>query len=694
MAQQGLAPKGRSATVVVASSTSRRRFNADLICDGVDDQDTINLAYSYLPAAGGKILLLEGQFNQKKPVYPVANSWIGGTGPGTTLKTSNASYSLLSADKALNDLQVTVADASSFEVGQDCTIFDDDHCTPGAPGNGECVIITSIDGNTIHFTKTYGNAVAVTVGKNARIFSSFSNIHIANVSDVRVSDMQIDGNSANNYQGNGDPFQNGISMGGRGGGYSGYECRNKIYDCIIHDNPCGGITQWAVPDHARHNTILRNRIYSSGYGHPLHFHGLQESEVSKNILGSGTAGIDPITLYLYSCIDVDCIDNLMYPDPTAVSLSYGVWCQGTGYRNRITGGLIKDAYTPFLFGTASSLLRSVHVKSARSDSSISSNATDLLIENCRFEGCTASYGTINPSVAGVTIRDCKFSGQSGISIAGSASRILRNTFEAQTGHAIQSTTGRFEIVGNKFIGMSDGAVVLMGACNHSIVSRNFFGMDCDQPGVEANTSDLYISENDFVHSIDGYASAYMNSGTRNVFRENRVKRTLGNAVWYEASGGNYIIDNHFITPATPTMALAAGSIVQRNRGYIGPGEIVTHRGSIATLTQDAFNSVDNPFGQNVALLSLDIYVSTGATATSPNIDCGIGSSPTTDYTNLFDDLPGETIGLYNSKIATPGAQTQPILWQSGAGNRYLNMSMKDAAATGMVATYVATVMGL
>jgi len=47
-----------------------------------------------------------------------------------------------------------------------------------------------------------------------------------------------------------------------------------------------------------------------------------------------------------------------------------------------------------------------------------------------------------------------------------------------------------------------------------------------------------------------------------------------------------------------------------------------------------------------------------------------------------------------SDIHSTGAQAQPILWQSGAGNRYLNMSIKDAAATGMVATYVVTVMGL
>jgi hypothetical protein len=164
----------------------------------------------------------------------------------------------------------------------------------------------------------------------------------------------------------------------------------------------------------------------------------------------------------------------------------------------------------------------------------------------------------------------------------------------------------------------------------------------------------------------------------------------------DVSDYNYIKNNTFDATWDNAMVslLGAHSNAEGNTGYIAPGEIRTYSGLIATLTENAFNSLDNPFGQSVALLALDIYVSTGATATSPNIDCGIGSSATADYTNLFDDLPGETIGLYNSKIATPGAQTQPILWQSGAGNRYLNMSIKDAAATGMVATYVATVMGL
>jgi hypothetical protein len=127
--------------------------------------------------------------------------------------------------------------------------------------------------------------------------------------------------------------------------------------------------------------------------------------------------------------------------------------------------------------------------------------------------------------------------------------------------------------------------------------------------------------------------------------------------------------------------------------FIPPGKVRTYTGTIATLTENAFNSLDNPFGQAVRVLDLQVYVSTAATATSPNIDCGIGSSATTDYATMFDDLPGETIGFYKSTIATPGTQTVPVLWQSGAGNRYLNHSIKGAAATGMVATYVVTVMG-
>jgi hypothetical protein len=137
------------------------------------------------------------------------------------------------------------------------------------------------------------------------------------------------------------------------------------------------------------------------------------------------------------------------------------------------------------------------------------------------------------------------------------------------------------------------------------------------------------------------------------------------------------------------------ALITGNQGYIARGEVRSLSGTISDLTQNYHNSVDNPFGQDVLVLDETIYVTTGATATSPNIDCGIGSSATTDYVTLFDDLPGETPGVYHSvHTATFGKQTTPILWQTGTGNRYLNHSIKDAAATGMVATYTIRVMGV
>jgi hypothetical protein len=157
-----------------------------------------------------------------------------------------------------------------------------------------------------------------------------------------------------------------------------------------------------------------------------------------------------------------------------------------------------------------------------------------------------------------------------------------------------------------------------------------------------------------------------------------------------------ILDNtvYDTSPFFVDWGYASSVTFRNNKNWIAHGEIRTYSGTISTLTENAFNSLDNPFGQTVRVLSEDIYVSTKATSTEPNIDCGIGSSATTDYTTLFDDLPGETVGFYKSTVATPGAQTVPQLWASGSGNRYLNHSIKGAAATGMVATYVITVMGI
>ncbi len=169
----------------------------------------------------------------------------------------------------------------------------------------------------------------------------------------------------------------------------------------------------------------------------------------------------------------------------------------------------------------------------------------------------------------------------------------------------------------------------------------------------------------------------------------------------EASSGacddNLISGNscHGNTSTDVVLASGSHSVVKDNVGFIGAGEIRTYNGSIATLTENAYNSIDNPFGQDVLVLDETIYISTKATSGAPRLDCGIGSSATTDYTTVFDDITCETVGAYHSvNTTTIGKQTSPILWQTGTGNRYFNHSIKAAAATGMVAQYSIRVMGV
>jgi hypothetical protein len=239
-----------------------------------------------------------------------------------------------------------------------------------------------------------------------------------------------------------------------------------------------------------------------------------------------------------------------------------------------------------------------------------------------------------------------------------------------TGYGIYDIASYSQILECIMPSFQYGGITAQAGSVNPIIARNRIINTDGADGIRVWSEGCTIADN----IISGGSSAGIRlSGNNQVVLRNR----------------SLMVSGSFISPGTTT-----GHIFQNNIGYVGRGEIRTVSGSISGLSQNSFNSVDNPFGSTVQLLSLAIKVSTAATATSPNIDCGIGSSATADYANLFDDLPGETVGNYLSTIATPGAQTQPVRWVTGASNRYLNMSIKDADATGMVATYVATVIGM
>lgn len=162
---------------------------------------------------------------------------------------------------------------------------------------------------------------------------------------------------------------------------------------------------------------------------------------------------------------------------------------------------------------------------------------------------------------------------------------------------------------------------------------------------------------------------------------------------------NTFTDNIFGTSGVTGQILKTGAhtVISGNDGYIAPGEIRTISGALAGVTPAGImTSIDNPFGQAVRVLSVDVSITTQG-AGSGTMCAGIGSDPATDYATMFSVLPcdpGTTYPyFYNStKTATYGVQVDAINWATGANNRYLNF-YAHVANNGLVGTYTITVMG-
>jgi len=76
----------RSNTVIVAAYNSLDKSRADYVCDGIDDQETINSAILAISSTGGTVLLLEGTYIITGSINLVSNIALVGQGRGTILK--------------------------------------------------------------------------------------------------------------------------------------------------------------------------------------------------------------------------------------------------------------------------------------------------------------------------------------------------------------------------------------------------------------------------------------------------------------------------------------------------------------------------------------------------------------------------------------------------------------------------------
>jgi len=85
----------RSSTLTIAASNSKDTINADYVCDGTNDDITINTAIAALPTVGGRIVLLEGDFDITAELTVLNNN--------TTIEGQGSSTRLLASIRATFD---------------------------------------------------------------------------------------------------------------------------------------------------------------------------------------------------------------------------------------------------------------------------------------------------------------------------------------------------------------------------------------------------------------------------------------------------------------------------------------------------------------------------------------------------------------------------------------------------------------
>ncbi len=72
-----------AATIVVAASDSLNKAAANYVCDGVADNVEIQAAIDALPAGGGKVVLLEGNYTISASIVLKSNLSLIGMGHAT-----------------------------------------------------------------------------------------------------------------------------------------------------------------------------------------------------------------------------------------------------------------------------------------------------------------------------------------------------------------------------------------------------------------------------------------------------------------------------------------------------------------------------------------------------------------------------------------------------------------------------------
>lgn len=204
-----------ASTIVVATNDSRNQAGANYVCDGTDDHLEIQAAIDSLPVGGGRVTLLEGNYNIAIPIVLKSNTELAGQGWNTLLfLVANSDCHMI-----INDL------GASNIIIRDLAV----------DGNKENQTVTTLRGIFPHD------------GTNFQILNCYAkNCTMYNIDVGLCYDVLIDGCMA------------------VGSGYQGFVIskagRVTITNCISNDNGYAGIAVWWTTQ----VQVIGNRLTNNG----------------------------------------------------------------------------------------------------------------------------------------------------------------------------------------------------------------------------------------------------------------------------------------------------------------------------------------------------------------------------------------------------------------------------------------------
>lgn len=279
------------ATKVVAASDSLAGSKADYVCDGTNDEVEIQAAVSAMPANGGNIFLLEGQFNISSQILISSVSKINiiGVGNGTQLVTTACSAFVLSG--ATNIFISNIYFSSTNKT---------------TSTNISIQIYNTSSGNNITnclFSSIYqGIAISTNSNNNLIISNEFTDIYHTGIYSATTS-------------------------------YS-----NRISFNYIHDSSSSYGIQ--VYDSSNYTIISNNLISNIGW-YGVYFSNVTYCEVMNNIISECESG--GLALYLSSYCEI--VGNLIRNNATITSDVCGINLNNC-LRNNISGNICIDTRSP------------------------------------------------------------------------------------------------------------------------------------------------------------------------------------------------------------------------------------------------------------------------------------------------------------------------------------------------------------